>query len=291
VEGKDEPVGLGGNVWQLDYGPQLASRGFVVAAADSVTFGERFDPLTDAPLDTSKFEANAPGWSLLASRLTDHMRTIDYLASLSFVAHDQFGVIGHSLGGESAAVLAAMDDRIKAAVISCGFALLRTMDTAGETYAAPGHAILPSSLRPFLDQPTRQRKLPFDFDDFMRLWVPRPVFYHEVANELPQFTSAPQTLQAAKMLREVYEFHHASERFYTVVSAQTHCFPHWVQADAFDWLAFWLAGQKEINYPDRRSPRKCSVATSADQDCISRTVKVHERGKPLSRGSHCSRRG
>jgi hypothetical protein len=41
--GKDEPVGLGGNVWLLDYGPFLASRVFVVAAADSPTFGERLD--------------------------------------------------------------------------------------------------------------------------------------------------------------------------------------------------------------------------------------------------------
>jgi hypothetical protein len=136
-----------------------------------------------------------------------------------------------------------MDDRIKAAVISCGFTLLRTLERAGETYTSPGHTILPRSLRPLLDAPIGKRKLPFDFDDFMILWAPRPVFYHEVADELPQFTSAPQTLQAARALRQVYEFHHAAERYYPIVSAQAHCFPHWVQADAFDWLVYWLGGE------------------------------------------------
>ena len=240
TEGKDEPAGLSGNVWQLNYGPFLASRGLVVAAADSPAFGERVDPLTETPLDTTRFEARDPRWSLLGQRLLDHSRVIDYLETLPFVSRGKIGAIGHSLGGESVTVLAAMDERIKAAVVSCGFTLLRSLENAGETYAPKGHAILPRSLRPALDVPIGRRQLPFDFDDFMLLWPPRPVFYHEVRDELPQFTTAGQTLQAAAALRRVYAFHRAEDRYYLIVSAQAHCFPAWVQADAFDWLLYWL---------------------------------------------------
>ncbi len=240
-EGKDEPIGLGGNVWQLDFGPHLVSRGFVVAAVDSPTFGERFDPLTESAQDTSKFEAAYPSWSLLARRFQDHARTLDYLGSLPLVARDRIGVIGHSLGGESAAVLAALDPRVRCSVISCGFTLLRTLEKAREVYCLKGHAILPSTFGPMLDAPVGSRRLPFDFDDLMKLWAPRPVFYHEVRDELPQFTSAPQTLQAALALRKVYELAGDPGSYHTVVSAQAHCFPKWVQADAFDWLSYWLA--------------------------------------------------
>jgi dienelactone hydrolase len=161
IEGKDEPVGLGGNVWQLNYGPFLASRGFVVASADSPTFGERFDPMTEQALDTTRFEANDPHWSLLGRRLADHTRVIDYLETQPLVAANRIGAIGHSLGGESVTVLTAMDERIKAAVISCGFTLLRSLEHAGETYAAKGHVILPPALRSRLDAPIGRRDLPF----------------------------------------------------------------------------------------------------------------------------------
>ena len=239
-EGKDEPIGLGGNVWQLDFGPSLVSRGLVVAAVDCPTFGERLDALTETPQDTAKFEASDPAWSLLGRGFQDHARALDYLASLPIVAADRFGVIGHSLGGESAAILTALDPRIRCAVISCGFTLLRTLEKASETYCSKGHAILPPRLGASLEVPVGERKLPFDFDDMMKLWVPRPVFYHEVRDELPQFTSAPQTLQAALALRRIYQLHHAEECYYPIVSAQAHCFPRWVQADAFDWLTYWL---------------------------------------------------
>jgi dienelactone hydrolase len=242
AEGKDEPAGLGGVHSQVNFGPFLAGRGFVVLAADSPTAGERYDPDKDAPWDTRRYEKD-PDWCLLGQRLWDHQRCIDYLESLPFVDRRRIGAIGHSLGGESVLVLTAMDDRIAAAAASCWGPLLRTLDNAGQVYASKGHVILSPRYRKLLDVPVRDRRLPFDFDDCMALCAPRPVFFHEVTDELPHWTNHAQTALALDMLGHVYEFHGARDHLHVHYSRQAHCFPQWVQQDAFDWLDYWLAGR------------------------------------------------
>jgi dienelactone hydrolase len=239
-EGKDEPVGLGGHYGQLNFGPFLASRGFVVIAADSITFGERLPAQTDTLMDSTPLETKDPNWSMFAQRLHDHRRLIDYLETLPFVTKNRIGAIGHSLGGESTQVLTALDERVAAAVVSCGIPIMRTLEHAGETYCPKGHAIVSRNFRKLLDVPVKDRKLPFDFDDCLALWAPRPVFVHGVSDDLPQFNNAVQVPQALKALKSVYELHRAGRQLYTVYSAQAHCFPSWVQADAFDWLEYWL---------------------------------------------------
>jgi dienelactone hydrolase len=237
-DGKDEPVGLGGAHYQLNFGPFLASRGFVVAAADSWGAGERLAPGSERAYDTSARDLKEPRWSLLGQRLHDHLRVVDYLETLPFVDRDRIGAIGHSLGGESTAVLAALDDRIRVAVLSCGFTLMRSLDNAADIYTAKGNAILSMEFRKLLEVPVRERKLPFDFDDCMALWAPRPIFWHGVQDDL--WPNAPQVAQACQSLQQVYKLHGAGQRLEVVYSAQAHCFPDWVQADAFDWLEYWL---------------------------------------------------
>lgn len=106
-EGKDEPVGLGGYHWMMNFGPFLANRGLVVIAPGSPTAGERYNPLTGPVYETSRSVAEDPTWSLLGARLRDHLRVVDFLQSLPYVEGGRIGVIGHSLGGESAALLIA----------------------------------------------------------------------------------------------------------------------------------------------------------------------------------------
>lgn len=240
-EGKDEPAALGGNQGQLGFGPFLASRGFVVIAPDSPRTGERFNPRMENAYSTSAQEKSDPNYNLLGQRLRDHRRVVDFLLTLPEVDKKRIGAMGHSLGGESTALLSAVDERIRAAVISCPFSLLQTLDKADEAYALPGSTILPQSWRKMLKAPPGQRQLPFDFDDAMVCWAPRPIFFHGVTDDLPQFTNITRTAQAVEALGQVYrELGHA-DRFHSRYSRQGHCFPGWVQPDALDWLEFWLA--------------------------------------------------
>ncbi|MFH0965410.1 MAG: alpha/beta hydrolase family protein [Planctomycetota bacterium] len=91
------------------YGHLLANAGYVVLVPDTA-----YCPFTsgsatpDLPTD----------WTLEGSRVWDAMRAIDVLQTLPEVYPDRIGVFGHSLGGETAMFLAALDTRIKVTVFS-----------------------------------------------------------------------------------------------------------------------------------------------------------------------------
>lgn len=243
-DGKDEPVGLGGHYHVLNFGPFLASRGYVVVAVDSLGAGERWDA-EKSTSDIARLQKN-PAWSLIGERLRDHIRAVDYLETLPFVDKNRIGAIGHSLGGESTAYLMAMDERIRAAVPSCGFTMLRTMKKEDDVYTprveAPAimsnTAGLSKEFGKYLDAPIEKRKLPFDHDDIMSLWAPRAVYHHDVWEEL--WPNAPQVAQAAVKVQDIYKLLGMPEKYYVRYSRQAHCFPAWVQPDAYDWLDYWL---------------------------------------------------
>lgn len=240
-EGKDEPVGLGGHYYVLDFGPYLVDRGFVVIAPDNLRTGERYDPDAHSHYHYQDLADQDPAWSSLVQNLRDQQRCLDYLETLPYVDAGRIGCIGHSLGGQSATVLAAMDPRIKAAVESCGFTLMRTFPDAAGTYTSVGDPILSMNMRKVLELPVPERKLGWDFSDFMALWAPTPVFLHDVKDEL--WPNAAQVGQAAVEVGKLYESLGAGERFRVVYSNQAHCFPSWVQPDTFDWLEYWLQGR------------------------------------------------
>jgi dienelactone hydrolase len=251
-DGKDEPVGLGGFYNVLNFGPFLASRGYLVVAVDSLGAGERWDPET-LTSDIAKRQKD-PAWSLMGEQLRDHVRAVDYVETLPFADRNRIGTVGHSLGGQSAGALAAIDDRIHAAVVSCGFTLMRTEKDAADLYASPcsppimsSSRIVSLNFRKFLEAPVASRKLPFDFDDIMALWGPCAVYQHDVRDEL--WHNAAQVAQAAQRLQELYQFLGVPQKYYVRYSRQSHCFPAWVQPEAWDWLDYWLKGAEESAKP------------------------------------------
>ena len=109
-----------------DYAVQYARMGCVALAPDGRGFGERAEGL-----ESSESECIVPGLvslflgrPILGQRLSDDMAAVDYLCSLPGVDPARIGCAGLSEGGRRALYLAAMDDRIKAAVISGYFSTL-----------------------------------------------------------------------------------------------------------------------------------------------------------------------
>ena len=99
------------------YATELARRGFVTISPDQYGFGEAME----CEEEKRRFEAfydRYPNWSLSSRRVLGHIRALDVLDALDYVRHDGYGVIGNSLGGQASFYLAALDERIKAAVIS-----------------------------------------------------------------------------------------------------------------------------------------------------------------------------
>lgn len=120
--GKSEVCGLAGNPLQA-FGPELARKGFVVLAPDSICFEERRKDTTVEGFDFwQHFDEMCcriiTGEFLMKKVLTDAMNGISLLTGLPFVDAERIGTLGHSYGGNTVLFLSALDERISFACAS-----------------------------------------------------------------------------------------------------------------------------------------------------------------------------
>jgi dienelactone hydrolase len=103
-----------------DYAHRLASRGYVVLAPDLRCFGERADwtPPDKYGCDLNLVHAVMAGVNPLADNLWDLARALDVLEQHPLVDPARIGMVGLSYGGTVTLFLAALDERVHAAVVS-----------------------------------------------------------------------------------------------------------------------------------------------------------------------------
>jgi dienelactone hydrolase len=123
--GKSEVAGLQGDRWQA-FGPALARRGLSVLAPDAIGFEDRRQgsPGTDArPSDaddyfTAMCHGLIRGRPLMSTVLADAATAHSVLATSAGVDPHRVGALGHSMGGATALFHAALDTRVRFAVVS-----------------------------------------------------------------------------------------------------------------------------------------------------------------------------
>lgn len=114
--GKSEVCGLAGNPLQA-FGSELARKGFVVLAPDSVCFETRRQ---DASIEGFDFWQHfnemcyriVNGNFLMKKVLEDAINGITLLSNFPFVDKARIGTLGHSYGGNTVLFLSALDERI-----------------------------------------------------------------------------------------------------------------------------------------------------------------------------------
>jgi dienelactone hydrolase len=109
------------------YAHHLATRGYVVLAPDLRCFGERTDwnPPDHYACDTNLVSAVMFGVNPLADNLSDLVAALDVLAAHELVDPSRIGAVGFSYGATATLFLAALDERVRAAVISGYFSSWR----------------------------------------------------------------------------------------------------------------------------------------------------------------------
>jgi acetyl esterase/lipase len=159
--GKDSVVGLTDRP-TMHYAKELAQRGYVTLAPDYPSFGESKDYNFDADNYTSG----------TMKAIYDNIRAIDLLQSLPEVDPARIGCIGHSLGGHNTLFTAAFDERIKAAVTSCGFTSFHKYKGGNLTgWTSPRY--MPLIKTKYELSPDQ---VPFDFAEVIAAIAPRAVF-------------------------------------------------------------------------------------------------------------------
>jgi dienelactone hydrolase len=133
-----------------DYGLQLVRRGYVVAAPCLTPFGRRKpdpektkNPSKTDPCTTTFVGLLQLGRLLIAENLRDIFWTLDWLAAHPAVDARRIGCVGLSYGGRMTMLAAALDPRIRVAVVAGALNCLQERLATG---AAAGCQVIPALL-------------------------------------------------------------------------------------------------------------------------------------------------
>src|SRR5438067_4206533 len=127
-ESSQGPRGVG---YAKEYGLQCVEHGYAVLALEQLAFGMRRDAAARkaGPTENSCRPAACAallfGQTMVGWRAWDAMRAIDYLASRPEVDAKRVATLGASGGGTTALFTAALDERVRAAVVSAYFNTFR----------------------------------------------------------------------------------------------------------------------------------------------------------------------
>ncbi len=224
------------------YGMELAQRGYVVLAIDTISAGKRVYPGYE-PYYTNEFYRQYPDWSAMGKMICDHQRGLDYLCSLDVVDPGRLGCIGHSLGGYNSFFLHAFDPRIKAAVSSCGLSPMGKSNMPYQFARGDWFVHFNPACRDYL----RAGMIPCDMHEIMSLCAPRPLFNYSARQDAIYYPVSVQkdnnyhewwktVDEALNQVSEVYNVLDAADNFVRVERDGGHDFPPDVREAAYQWL-------------------------------------------------------
>jgi len=220
------------NADQRAYGVELARRGFVTFSPDQFGFGHWL-----AGKDQQKvfdgFYKLWPNWSLDGIRTFQQRRAIDLLEKLDFVdGSGGFGAMGNSLGGRATLHLAAFEERIAAAVPSCG---LSPVCSNVYRYIERDGALCP----PLAEQLRKDGKAVWEYQDVLALCAPRAVLLIEPFND-PYNPDIEPVLACFCSARKAYELLGRPEALSILVHGDGHDTVGQVRQHAYAWLERFL---------------------------------------------------
>jgi dienelactone hydrolase len=212
--------------YQRDFALQCVANGFAALAIEQLGFGHRREENArrqGAGVSSCQPLAGSAlllGETMVAWRVWDVMRAIDYLQTRTDVDSKRIAVMGISGGGTTSLFSAALDSRIKVAVISGYF------NTFKASIFSMSHCIdnyIPGILK-YAEMP-----------DIAGLIAPRPV-HIESGTKDPIFP-VEATKEAFERLKAVYEVFGAADRISLHIFEGEHEFNG---KEAFPFLKKWL---------------------------------------------------
>lgn len=209
------------------YATELAKRGFVTISPDQYGFGEAMES-EEEQKKFDEFYDRYPEWSLSCRRVLGHVRVLDVLDQLDYVKHDGYAVMGNSLGGQAAFYLAALDERIKAAVLSTGLSPNLT-----NIYRALNRT---QQLEPAVINAMRRRgQTPWELNEMLALCAPRAVLCIEPLND-PCNPYTEATIDCIKSAWDVYSLVGAPSKLAMYIHGDGHDTVDDVRNFAYDWI-------------------------------------------------------
>jgi len=238
---------------QLNYGAELAARGFVVMQPDYPSMGG---------LGNYNFTTAAENGVFVSGTMKavyDNMRAIDLLSTFDYADTTKLGCIGHSLGGHNSIFTAVMDTRIKVIVSSSGWTPWEyyTANPLSTSWSLPKYMPRIGSV-----YHNDKSQIPFDFYELVAALAPRAFFSNSPYTD-PNF-NVTGVWAALPKVRPVWGLYDKPEFVETVFPAGGcmfepvngvgfhdcgHDFPPGTRWEAYDFMARHLGSMPGGIYP------------------------------------------
>lgn len=237
---KDGEIGLAQKPGR-NFARFLATRGYVTLAPDHFCAGQR-QPEGVRPYETAPFQARHPNWSAVGKTIHDGRRAVDVLSARPEVDPVRIGTIGHSLGGYGSFFLGAFEERIRAAVCSCGMTSWQGNPRAAANWARDHwYCHFPLLREVFLNN----EPLPFDFHEIPALMAPRA--FLNLSGLSDQMYGNNQTLgEIGLQLHALWELLGHGEAFANFLFGSGHDVPPYNRALIAAWFDRWLCDDPPI---------------------------------------------
>jgi dienelactone hydrolase len=235
-EAKDTQLGAGKE--GRDYGRLLARNGFIVLAPDHLASGERLTAGTD-PYDTTEFYQRHPNWSAVGKAIWDSSRALDILETMPEVDATRIGCVGHSLGGYGSIWTAAFDERVRAAVSSCGLTTWQDNPKRYEFSREQWYVHIPKLRAILQKQDADGGILPVDMHEFAALIAPRA--FLNISGMTDTMYDNNETLpEVGLQLNALWEVLGTPQGFSQLLFGAGHDVPHYSQMLTLGWFQHWL---------------------------------------------------
>ncbi len=236
-QAKESQLGAG-DLPNRDWARFLSRHGFITLAPDHVCAGERL-PEGEPAYETRTFYARHPQWSAFGKMVWDGSRALDILQTIEGVDAERMGCIGHSLGGYGSLWSAAFDERIKAAVCSCGFTTWQDNPQRYKWTREEWYVHMPQLKPLFKAQEVTGGLLPVDMHEYAALIAPRA--FLNISGMMDHTYNNNQTLpEAGLQLNAVWELLGEPEKFAQFLMGAGHDVPDYSRLLALGWLGKWL---------------------------------------------------
>ena len=212
------------------YAYEMAMKGFVSIAPDHFGFG---DTLGTKPAEKQKeifmdFQKQYPEWTVVGRQMLGFIRALDVLDQLPYIEKGTYSAMGNSLGGRTSFYLAAIDERLKATVLSTGVSPFSSNEYRGLIKHKDQYAT-------YWDQVIKKGKFPYEVQEMLALIAPRSLLILEPFND-PYNPYTSITAQAVFLAEEVWRLLNAEKNINLLIHGDGHDTVDNIRDYAYNWI-------------------------------------------------------
>ena len=237
---KIDGVSYGNKTHYQHHGAWFARNGYVCLTIDTLQLGE-IEGIHHGTHHLDRWWWNSRGYTPAGVEAWNCIRALDYLETREEADHERFGVTGRSGGGAYSWWIAALDERIKAAVPVAGIASLQNHVVDG---CVEGHC----------DCMFHVNTYRWDFPTIAALVAPRPLL---IANtDKDRIFPLDGVVDVYDKTRRVYELMGAGDQIGIALYEGGHKDTQPLRVPAFHWFERFLKGKSiDEEMPDTLAPK------------------------------------